>query len=106
LVCWGLQAEPSSPFAAFQASFESPNAQSRYRYANAEMDAAIAEAKRAKNDSETKAALKKIAEIVTADVATIPYAAVAETIVWRQNVHGVDATSRSVAVFAKAWVDR
>jgi hypothetical protein len=62
--------------------------------------------RQAKNDDDKKAAFKKIAEVMAAEVPTLPWAKIEEFIAWQSNIKGMRQTNRSGVLFDKAWIDK
>jgi peptide/nickel transport system substrate-binding protein len=73
-------------------------------YASADMDAALLQVRNASSDAEKTDAYRKVAEIYTRDVPSVPIDAYSEVIAWGKRVHGLAQTADTVVLFDKAWV--
>jgi peptide/nickel transport system substrate-binding protein len=104
---WGLAIPPDDGAVwALAQNFHSTGTSNRVGFKNATVDAALREIRQSKSDAETKAAYKKIADAITAEVPALPWAKIEEFIAWQSNVKGMRQTNRSGVLFDKAWIDK
>ena len=104
---WGMAIPPDDGAVwAMAQNFASTSTSNRIGFKSAVVDQALKEIRQAKTDDEKKAAYKKIAEVVTAEVPVLPFAKVEEFIAWQTNIKGMRQTNRSGVLFDKAWIDK
>lgn len=73
-------------------------------YSNPDLDKALVEAQTATNDEERKAAFATVQTVVNDSVPFVPWAAGANFVPWRSNVHGVVVSTDGLALFDKVWI--
>jgi len=104
---WGMAIPPDDGAVwAVAQNFASTSTSNRIGFKSTVVDQALKDIRQSKNDADTKAAYKKIAEVVTAEVPVLPFAKVEEFIAWPSNVKGMRQTNRSGVTFDKAWIDK
>ena len=104
---WGLAIPPDDGAVwALAQNFSSTSPSNRIGFKNAVVDQALKEIRQAKNDDEKKAAFKKIAETMAAEIPALPWAKIEEFIAWQSNIKGVKQTHRSGVFLDKAWIDK
>jgi peptide/nickel transport system substrate-binding protein len=104
---WGMAIPPDDGAVwAIAQNFASTSTSNRIGFKSSVVDQALKDVRQAKTDDEKKAAYKKIAEVVTAEVPVLPFAKVEEFIAWQTNIKGMRQTNRSGVLFDKAWIDK
>ena len=104
---WGLAIPPDDGAVwALAQNFASTSPSNRIGFKSAVVDQALKDIRQAKSDDEKKAAFKKIAEVMAAEVPTLPWAKIEEFIAWPSNIKGMRQTNRSGVLFDKAWIDK
>jgi peptide/nickel transport system substrate-binding protein len=104
---WGLAIPPDDGAVwALAQNFNSTSTSNRIGFKSSVVDQALKEIRQAKSDAESKAAYKKIAEVMAAEVPALPWAKIEEFIAWPSNIKGMRQTNRSGVVFDKAWIDK
>ena len=104
---WGLAIPPDDGAVwALAQNFASTSTSNRIGFASPVVDQALKDIRQAKTDDEKKAAYKKIAEVMTAEVPSLPFAKIEEFIAWAPNIRGMIQTDRSGVAFNKAWIDK
>jgi peptide/nickel transport system substrate-binding protein len=88
------------------ANLSSTSASNRVGFKNAVVDQALKELRIATTDGEKKAAFKKIAEQVNAELPFLPLSKVEEFIVHAPQLQGLVPTMKTVVYFDKAWLQR
>jgi ABC-type transport system substrate-binding protein len=91
---------------ALAQNFASTSTSNRIGFKSTVVDTALKEVRQAKTDAESKAAYKKIADVVATEVPVLPFAKVEEFIAWQTNIKGTRQTNRSGVTFDKAWIDQ
>jgi len=104
---WGLAIPPDDGAVwALAQNFASTSPSNRIGFKSTVVDQALKDIRQAKTDDEKKAAYKKIAETMTAEVPALPFAKIEEFIAWQTNIKGMRQTHRSGVLFDKAWIDK
>jgi peptide/nickel transport system substrate-binding protein len=104
---WGMAIPPDDGAVwAIAQNFASTSTSNRIGFKSTVVDQALKDIRQAKTDDEKKAAYKKIAEVVTAEVPVLPFAKVEEFIAWQSNIKGMRQVNRSGVLFDKAWIDK
>jgi len=104
---WGLAIPPDDGAVwAIAQNFASTSTSNRIGFKSDIVDQALKDIRQAKTDDEKKAAYKKIAQVMTDQVPSLPFAKIEEFIAWAPNIRGMVQTDRSGVSFAKAWIDK
>lgn len=100
---WGVAIRDYDPYLKMYSAMHSEGNQLYGMPTSPEMDAAIAEFKKADNEEDQKAAAKKIQEQYNELLPFIIFGPTAEATFWNDNVNGVIGGSASMLLFSKAW---
>jgi len=107
LTGWGMAIPPDDGAVwALAQNLASTSTSNRIGFKSTVVDQALKDIRQSKNDADTKAAYKKIAEVMTAEVPVLPWAKIEEYIAWPTNIKGMRQTNRSGVTFDKAWIDK
>ncbi|MEO5840352.1 MAG: ABC transporter substrate-binding protein [Acidimicrobiales bacterium] len=104
---WGLAIPPDDGAVwALAQNFSSNSPTNRIGFKSTVVDQALKDIRQAKTDDEKKAAYKKIAETMTAEIPALPWGKIEEFIAWPSSVKGMKQTHRAGVIFDKAWIDK
>ena len=107
LTGWGMAIPPDDGAVwALAQNLASTSTSNRIGFKSTVVDQALKDIRQSKTDADTKAAYKKIAEVMTAEVPVLPWAKIEEYIAWPTNIKGMRQTNRSGVTFDKAWIDK
>jgi peptide/nickel transport system substrate-binding protein len=92
--------------AALAQNLSSTSTSNRVGYSNAAVDQALKDLRKAKDDTEKKAAFKVILENVYRDVPMYAWSKIEARIIWNEKVKGVIPNHSGVFFIDKAWIDK
>lgn len=92
--------------AALAQNLASTSTSNRVGYNNAAVDQALKDLRKAKDDTEKKAAYKIILENVYRDVPMYAWSKIEARIIWNAKVNGVVANHSGVFFIDKAWIEK
>jgi peptide/nickel transport system substrate-binding protein len=92
--------------AALAQNLASTSTSNRVGYSNAAVDQALKDLRKAKDDTEKKAAFKIILENVYRDVPMYAWSKIEARIIWNEKVHGVIPNHSGVFFIDKTWMEK
>ena len=92
--------------AALAQNLASTSTSNRVGYKNPAVDQALKDLRKAKDDTEKKAAYKIILENVYRDVPMFAWSKIEARIIWNEKVHGVIPNHSGVFFLDKTWIEK
>jgi peptide/nickel transport system substrate-binding protein len=104
IACYGMSVDDALPYDAIARNLESTSAENRGKYANADMDAAIAKLKVAANNEQAMSIIADIQTVFDEDPPFVVFNNTPQVTTWNTNVHGIIATIKSQVLIGGAWL--
>jgi peptide/nickel transport system substrate-binding protein len=105
--CWGYSiGHDEGSVNTLNSNLRTPGSATRAGYSSPEMDALIAEARRAASDDQKKAIYKKVQDLYVKDAVGYPFNAVEEYIAWNKKIHGPIGSQQTVVHLDKTWIEK
>jgi peptide/nickel transport system substrate-binding protein len=104
IACYGMSVDDALPYDAIARNLEGSSAENRGKYANPEMDAAIAKLKVAATNEVAKAIIADIQTVFDEDPPFVVFNNTPQVTTWNTNVHGIIATIKSQVLIGGAWL--
>lgn len=104
IACYGFNVNDASPWLRMVSKFGPGGATTEVGYETDEMNAVFDELRMAESVEEIKAVLADMQEIWNRDVPVHNLLTAIETIIWSDDVHGLELTSKAVVFFDKAYL--
>lgn len=102
---WSINSREAYPLDRFYSNLHSTGNQTYDTYTSDEMDSHIEAFKAATSKEEQLEALDKIQQQLNEDVPYVIWAQFIEILAWGDEVHGVESSSNSTALFSKTWIE-
>ena len=103
LGAWGMSYREPDPYPKMFDTMDSAGKQTYGMYTSDAMDALLEKFQTATDHDQKLQIMAEIQKQVNEDVPFITAGYYAEYIPWQKNVHGVEGTSNSMVLLAKAW---